>query len=111
RNVVAEREEPGSILSLNRRLIALRRAEPALALGRYVPVLSEGGLLAYRREHEGTGFLVALNLRGTAAVLGPGREIFHGHVEVSTMLDRAGERVDSPLRLRPNEGVVIRLDG
>ncbi|MBX6340831.1 MAG: alpha-amylase, partial [Thermomicrobiaceae bacterium] len=46
-NVEVEREDPRSMLSLYRRLIALRRAEPALHVGSYAPVPAEGSVLAY----------------------------------------------------------------
>ena len=37
------------MLALYRALIALRRREPALAVGGYAPVAAEGDVLAYRR--------------------------------------------------------------
>src|SRR5690606_4586156 len=62
-NVEAERDDPGSMLSLYRRLIQLRRREPALVIGGYTPVVTESEeVLAYRREARGKAFLVALNL-------------------------------------------------
>jgi alpha-glucosidase len=50
-NVDAQRDDPTSMLTLHRRLIALRRAEPALAVGSWTSVEAEGDLLAYLREH------------------------------------------------------------
>ena len=61
-NVEAQREDPASTLALYRRLLALRRAEPALSVGSYAPVETAGDLLAYVREHAGRRFFVALNL-------------------------------------------------
>ena len=48
-NVAAQREDARSMLALYRSLIALRRREPALALGRYRPLPAEGDVLAYLR--------------------------------------------------------------
>src|SRR5437764_4912538 len=56
-NVARERADPGSLLTLYRRLIALRRAEPALAVGAYIPQPAGGDLIAYLREHAGRQFL------------------------------------------------------
>ena len=69
RSVVTQRDDPGSMLSLYRRLIELRRREPALAVGSYRPVPAEGSVLAYRRRHADRELLVALNLCGRPAEL------------------------------------------
>jgi alpha-glucosidase len=59
---VAEQErDPGSLLALYRRLLALRRAEPALQTGGLRLVRAEEGVLAYTR---GDAFHIALNLTG-----------------------------------------------
>ena len=105
-NVAAEREDPTSTLTLHRRLLALRRAEPALAVGSYEPVMAAGDLLAYAREHHGRRFLVALNLGHEP--LSSEAPAFEGRVALSTRLDREGEEVvGGVLRLRGDEGVVI----
>ena len=107
-NVEAQRGDPRSILALHRRLIALRRAEPALAVGGFEPVDAEGVVLAYlRRAPRGEGaFLVALNLGPEPAVL---REGHGGTIVLSTHLDREGEAAGAALRLRGDEGVIVRL--
>ncbi|HEV2149722.1 MAG TPA: alpha-amylase family glycosyl hydrolase [Longimicrobiaceae bacterium] len=110
-NVEAERDAPRSTLSLYRRLIDLRRGEPALEVGRFEPVAADGDVLAYiRRARRGEGdFLVALNLGSRPHVLGRPADAQAGVVAVSTHLDREGERVRGDVELRPDEGVVIRL--
>ena len=110
-NVAAERNQPGSMLTLYRRLIALRRTEPALAVGSFAPVLADGNLLGYRRELDGTAFLVALNFGATEQRFVPRRQDLRGRIELSTHLDRAGQAVDGAFRLRGNEAVVVRLNG
>jgi alpha-glucosidase len=105
-NVAAEREDPASTLSLYRRLLALRRAEPALALGAYELVGAEGDLLAYARDWDGRRFLVALNLGHDSLTLE--HRALEGCVALSTHPDREGERVSGALELRGDEGVVIR---
>jgi len=64
-NVEAESKDPGSILSFYKRLIALRRSEPALRDGRYVP-LDRGDpfVLSFLRKKPGSSdaVLVVLNM-------------------------------------------------
>ena len=104
-NVAAQRDDPRSMLTLHRRLIALRRTEPALSVGSYREVEAEGDLLAYLREQSGRRFLVALNLGHAPCELaleGAGR------VVLSTHLDRE-EGVSGSVNLRADEGVVMEL--
>lgn len=108
-NVAAMLDDPFSILALYRRLIALRRAHPALQTGSYRPVMAQGDVLAYQRELGGESLFVVLNLggetqRGIALPDGVGE----GHVLLSTRLDRE-ERVTSGFSLRAHEGLVIML--
>jgi alpha-glucosidase len=102
-NVDAQRADPKSMLSLHRRLIALRRAEPALQLGRFQLLETSGDVLAYLRED----FLVALNLGATPQRAPLPRA---GAIVLSTHLDRAEERVAGTLQLRPDEGLIVRLE-
>jgi alpha-glucosidase len=105
-NVETQRCEPGSMLELHRRLIALRRAEPALSIGSWAPVDAEGDVLAYLREHAESRFLVALNLAHEPASLP-----FDGAGEVvlSTDINRKNAPVGDRVELRGDEGVVVRL--
>jgi alpha-glucosidase len=110
-NVEAERDDPTSMLTLYCRLIALRRGEPALEVGRFEPVQAEGDVLAYVRRSRGgeCDFLIALNLGSTAQVLRRGTQAREGAVALSTHLDRAGEPVAGDLQLRADEGLIVRL--
>jgi alpha-glucosidase len=105
-NVETQRCDPASMLALHQRLIALRRAEPALSIGGYTPVDAEGDVLAYLREHQGSRFLVALNLGPSPATL---PFIGSGEVTLSTDADRRPSPVHDTLELRGDEGVVVRL--
>jgi len=111
-NVQAQRHDPASMLSLYSQLIALRRGEPALEIGRFEPVEADGDVLAFiRRGRTGeSAFLVALNLgsRAQALVRKPGAE--GGSLALSTCCDRKGEKVGERIELRPDEGVVVRLN-
>jgi alpha-glucosidase len=109
-NVAAQKDDRRSILALCRRLIALRRAEPAFACGSYHPVPIHHALpdvMAYRRRHGGREFLVALNLSPEPATFPTGIE--RGSVLLSTHLDREGEPVGARLNLRGDEGLIVAL--
>ncbi|QWW20225.1 alpha-glucosidase [Schaalia sp. 19OD2882] len=63
--VAEQQTDPDSVLAFHRALIALRRAHPALSLGRIVFV-DEGvrDYFAYFREHEGERLFIEVNLSG-----------------------------------------------
>jgi alpha-glucosidase len=107
-NVAVQRDGAHSMLRLYAELIALRRGEPALEVGRFETVRIADDVLAYLRRgrREESAFLVALNLGGqprSLALQG------NGNVALSTHLDRWLEPVATTLRLRPAEGVIVRL--
>ncbi len=56
RNVAVEADDPGSMLSLYRHLLALRRATPALSLGIIVLRDAPAGVLAYERHIAASGW-------------------------------------------------------
>jgi alpha-glucosidase len=104
-NVAAQKSDPRSILSLYRRLIDLRRAEPALAYGEFEPLTHGDDVLAYRRWHRDREFLVALNFGSQPQDLGGAT----GRIVLSTYLDGDGERSADSLRLRPDEGLIVQV--
>jgi alpha-glucosidase len=94
-----------SLLTLYRRLLALRRRTPALAVSTYTPILADADVLAYTRAHHGQRYLVVLNL-------GPHPQHLESaalrrQVALSTHLDRPAEVVRGSLTLRGDEGVII----
>jgi alpha-glucosidase len=108
-NVEAQRADPRSLLALYRRLLALRRAEPALSVGAFSPLRASGDLLAWVRKEGDRRFLVVLNLGHEPAAFTPLVLDLAGHVALSTALDREGEPVRRSVELRGDEGVVVRL--
>jgi alpha-glucosidase len=110
-NVTAQRDDAKSMLTLYRRLIALRRAEPALEVGRFELVETQGAVLAYiRRSRRGeSDFLVALNLGAQPRRVTLPSSHASGAVTLSTHLDRADERIGGAFDLRSDEGVIVRL--
>jgi alpha-glucosidase len=107
-NVESQSPDPDSMLSLYRRLIALRRAESALSVGTYTPVEASGQLVAFLRDAGGRRFLVVLNLGSRPAHL-PLQALGAGQIAVATDARREGERVAGRLVLLGDDGVVVRL--
>jgi alpha-glucosidase len=105
RSVEAQRDEPRSMLALHRRLLALRRTEPALEVGAWADVDAAPGVVAFERSAAGGRFLVVLNLRSEPVSVPVGHR---WAVELSTHLDREGERPDDVVDLRADEGVILR---
>ncbi|UYO44380.1 DUF3459 domain-containing protein [Rhodopseudomonas palustris] len=106
-NVANLRADAQSILNLYRALLRLRRQLPQLALGDYQPLAAEGDLLLYRRHYQGQSVLVALNLGPDPISAASDAIGLDGEVLLSTMLDRAGERIGATLDLRGNEGIIV----
>jgi alpha-glucosidase len=104
RNVACQAADPASMLTLHRRLIALRRERPALAVGEYVAVAAAGAVLAYERRLGDERLLVALNLSREPTTA---RLPAAGRVLLSTHLDREGEAAGPEVALRAGEGVVV----
>jgi glycosidase len=94
-----------SILTLHRRLIALRREYAALRLGGYGAISADKDCLVFERTVGDERLAVALNFGGKPAkcdLIPAGAEIL-----LSTHLDREKGVADG--RLRPNEGVVLAV--
>ena len=69
-NVETEKADPASLLNWYRGLIALRNAEPALAVGSFVPMSQKDEpVFAFKRTHEGRSVLVLINLAYRDAAL------------------------------------------
>ena len=107
-NVENARRDATSIYHLHRRLIAARRAQPALTLGSYHPISAGGDLILYTRAHDGSRILLALNL-GADPISVAFPQPVRGKVLVSCFADRDDEAVDGGIELRPHEGLIIAL--
>jgi alpha-glucosidase len=107
-NVAGASGNPTSMLALFRRLIALRRASPALSIGSYATLATgQQEVYGYERRHEAERILVVLNF-GTASQSLDLRQAAQGEVLLSTYLDRDGAEALGTVQLRPFEGLVIR---
>jgi len=105
RNVASQADDSASLLTLYRRLLALRRRVDALSVGGIASVTADGDLLRYERHHGGRRLAVILNLGSD-----PARSIDAGPVLLSTHPDRAQaiERGDTVLA---DEGLIVDITG
>jgi alpha-glucosidase len=109
-NVAAQLNEPASILALYRRLIELRRTEPALSIGEFAPLPPmDDDLIAYVRKAQERRLLIVLNLGASARVFNLSDLECRTSLLLSTYLDRYREEPGAKLELRGDEGVIIEL--
>ena len=107
RNVAAQSGDPGSMLSLYRRLLSLRRSHEALAVGEIALLDCEGDVLAYERRAGDERLLIALNLGGEEqAFVLPGWAAGYA-ILISTTDRHSRLRGNDGIILRPNEGVIL----
>ncbi len=104
-NVERQRTDPASMFSLYRALLALRRAEPALAIGAYTPLDVAPPLLGYLRTHGDRRFGVLLNTSAKALRGSVPPALRSQTIVISTHAGRAGGALGSDLA--PDEGVVF----
>lgn len=97
RNVAAQSADEGSMLTLYRGLLALRRQIAALSIGDMADVRADRGVLSYERRHGERRLRILLNLSGAAVTIDwQGKPLF------STL---AGN--PEPGILRANEGLIV----
>ena len=113
-NTANQINDPYSMLNLYRRLLALRRATPALNRGSYqgIDIDSPEGqrsCFAFLRQAEDQRVLVAINFSAQEQALnlsGSGR----GKLVLSTELDRKGDVDMENFSLRAYEGCLVLLN-
>ena len=109
RSVEAQRHDPGSMLTLTRALLELRRREPALSIGDWAPLAVENDVLVYARTWREQRFVIALNLQSAPTAVR--RAGLAGRVELSTRPGRVGQRLGERLALAGDEAVIIATAG
>jgi len=85
--VEAQRADPGSLLNLVRRLIALRASSPELGTGAEVRVLHDGFPFTYVR---GDRYLVVINPRRRPAAFRPARKSGRGAIGTGRLVEGRG---------------------
>jgi alpha-glucosidase len=108
-NVAVEERQDASLLSLYRRLIALRRAEAALSVGTWSALPAGEDLMAYVRKSGERRLLVALNFGSRPRSFRLAELQAQPRLLLSTHLDREHEHLGDELTLRGDEGIVAAL--
>ncbi len=101
RNVAAQQHDPAAMLTLYRKLLAARRATPALALGSMTLQPAPDDILLYERRHGSQRVMVALNLGHTAQRL---------PLPLARLLIATGDRTALDGHIAPDEGYIIELE-
>ncbi|MFC9975604.1 alpha-amylase family glycosyl hydrolase [Spirillospora sp. NPDC127200] len=106
-SVAAQSADPGSMLTLTRRLLTARAAHPALRRGTlcFLDGLPPDVLGYLRRDAEGDPMLVLANLGERNVRTGLAAQEWR--IVVSTAEGGAGETARSPHDLRPHEGLLL----
>jgi alpha-glucosidase len=108
RSVDAQRSDPRSMLCLYRRLLQLRRSEPALAIGSYAPLPATGSILAFVREHGDRRLAVVLNI-GAEPARWPVPEELRGAAPLLSSGRPAVISADRELRVEGDTGLILEL--
>jgi alpha-glucosidase len=108
-NVELERDDPGSMLTLYKQLIDLRRGEPALEVGTFELLQAKDDIVVYVRRGGENAFLTVLNFRAKPQTIEISETAAAARILLSTHLDRAGEYASGRVALRGEEGLLMRL--
>jgi len=110
-NVHLQREDPYSMLTLYRKLIALRQKEPALHCGAYHPVGADNRYIAYKRylgDHK--AFLILLNLSHQPCYFHPDPSShLRGEIVLSSTPELEHGLFDGGINLAGDEGIIVEL--
>jgi alpha-glucosidase len=108
-NVAALGDQPRSIFTLYRRLIELRRAEPALSVGAFASLPVSDHVMAYARKAGDRRLLIVLNFAAHACAFDLSILEAQAGLLLSTHLDRNQEQLGDEIQLRSDEGVIVEL--
>jgi alpha-glucosidase len=106
-NVAVLRNDPQSILTLYRRLIALRRRHRALRAGSFRLIAVEEKVVIYERCIDAERIVIALNLGPDPHRIAAAVDLREAVLLLSTELDRSDAISD--LTLRGNEGLLMLM--
>jgi alpha-glucosidase len=104
-NVEHAQGDPGSLLNFYRKLIALRRCEPALTQGDYGLIEARGDVLVFERRYENRRLAIVINLADTTVYT----PLENGRYLLSTYQDTSKPLGGDLVRLRPHEGVIAEI--
>ena len=104
-NVQAEEKDPNSVLNYLKKMVTLRKSNPALVYGKYTLVDKDNSnVYAYTREWNGAKFLVLLNFKSTASTVDTGIDLAG-----ATLLINNYKTASKGNTLQPYEAAVYQL--
>jgi alpha-glucosidase len=110
RNAGVQSKDAKSMLTLYRKLLALRRMHDTLHAGGIADVMAEGNVLRYRRvglpDGASVDFQMLLNLGTDVATV----QCAPGTIVLTTLLDGEGSVVERNVVVEGGEGLLIALD-
>lgn len=109
RNVEEEKKDADSMLLLYKELIELRRQEPALAVGDFVPLGLHGQLMVYKRVYNDQELLVAINF-GQDKESYKVEEGLRGVVTVATSKQLEDKQIKEVIVLDAEEAIIVKLN-
>ena len=108
RNVSALDGEEGSLLTLYRNLLALRKRQPPLRTGAYRTLHADDALFAFERSEGDDRLVVILNFSSEEVAAPDLPEMFDSPAILFSSAGESGKsRCAAKLRLRPAEGVIL----
>jgi alpha-glucosidase len=94
------------MLRLTRRLLALRRAEPALNVGDFTLLPTTEGAVAYARSEGGRRFIIVLDIESKPAAVNIGAS---GRIVLAGNHAHEGREVSGDVALGLDEALVIEV--
>ena len=107
RDRAAQREDPGSILNMYRRLLQLRRSLPALRTGDLELLDAPDGVLALRRGAGADSCLILINTTGEDVELPAALSPIDGRVLFAS--DQVGPTAIAPVSLGADQALILGL--
>ena len=112
-NVEEQKKDPHSLLHLYKTLIALRKKEPVLIDGDYIPVDLQGEIFGFIRSQqtEESKFLILCNLSHKPGIFEiPEYFKIKGKVIYSTEPERKDNHIEKRIRLASDEALIAKLE-
>jgi oligo-1,6-glucosidase/alpha-glucosidase len=109
RNRATQQADPGSMLHLYRRLLALRKARPELRHGDLSLLDAPGGVLAFSRRRDLGICHVLINMTDESVELDESLAPLGATVVLASDVVELFEPVDRPAHLGPDQAIILSV--
>ncbi|MCL2092861.1 MAG: alpha-glucosidase [Treponema sp.] len=107
-NYEAQRDDPRSVLSFYKALITLRKNNPCLREGDFIPLYGDRRLMVYRRRNaKGESYTLGLNFSGKETKIP--RKV-RAHLQGKVLVSNTDRKEAPRGSLLPWEGILIRME-